>query len=255
MRNFELYGDYYDLFNSDKDYASEINYIMLGLYKHLGERSFNILELGSGSGGHAQFLSANENVISILGIERSPAMVEIANNKNIPKFNSQVGDISKLHEIDTGLKYNVALSLFHVVCYLETNDNLLSCFRGVVNKLEQGGLFIFDVWYSPAVYYQRPETRVRRKENEELKATRIAESRVFSDLNVVDVNFEIIITDKKTKNLIAFNETHRMRHFSTPEINLLASTTGFKVVDAHEFLTCNAPSENTWGVTYILKKI
>jgi hypothetical protein len=121
--------------------------------------------------------------------------------------------------------------------------------------LEQGGLFIFDVWYSPAVYYQRPETRVRRKENEELKATRIAESRVFSDLNVVDVNFEIIITDKKTKNLIAFNETHRMRHFSTPEINLLASTTGFKVVDAHEFLTCNAPSENTWGVTYILKKI
>jgi SAM-dependent methyltransferase len=190
-----------------------------------------------------------------LGIEKSPTMVEIANNKNIPKFDSKVGDISKLYNIDTELKYNVALSLFHVVSYLETNDNLLACFRGVVNQLEQGGLFIFDVWYSPAVYHQRPETRVRRKENDELKATRIAESRMFSDLNIVDVNFEIMITDKKTENLIVFNETHRMRHFSTPEINMLASTTGFKVLDAHEFLTYKAPSENTWGVTYILKKI
>ena len=46
-----------------------------------------------------------------------------------------------------------------------------------------------------------------------------------------------------------------MRHFSTPEIKLLAYTTGFELLHAEEYLTKAAPSEKTWGVCYILKKI
>jgi hypothetical protein len=44
-----------------------------------------------------------------------------------------------------------------------------------------------------------------------------------------------------------------MRHFGVPEVHLLAQQAGFTVVKAEEFLTGSAPSEKTWGVTFILK--
>lgn len=254
MRNFDLYSAYYDLFNSDKDYSKEINYIEGVIKGNLNDKSLNILELGSGSGGHATFLSKLEIVNTIFGIEKSSRMVEIANNKAISKFESIVGDISSLENSLKEDEFDVALSLFHVISYLNKNEELISCFNGVNRSLKKGGLFIFDVWYTPAVYSQKPETRIRRKENNEIFATRIAESTIHSDINVVDVNFEIIIKEKKSSFSQIFNETHKMRHFSTPEIMLIAQTTGFDFVDAHEFLTQREPSESTWGVTYILRK-
>jgi hypothetical protein len=45
-----------------------------------------------------------------------------------------------------------------------------------------------------------------------------------------------------------------MRHFSIPEIHMLASFTGFELLKAEEFLSGNEPSENTWGVNFILRK-
>ena len=41
-----------------------------------------------------------------------------------------------------------------------------------------------------------------------------------------------------------------MRHFSLPEIDILASIHGFQRVLAQEFLTGQA-SENTWGVSVV----
>ena len=46
-----------------------------------------------------------------------------------------------------------------------------------------------------------------------------------------------------------------MRHFSIPEIALLAKTTHFELVHSEAFLTEENPSENTWGVCFILKKL
>ena len=39
-----------------------------------------------------------------------------------------------------------------------------------------------------------------------------------------------------------------MRHFSLPELDLLAADAGFERVGAEEFLTGAAPGESTWGV-------
>jgi len=46
-----------------------------------------------------------------------------------------------------------------------------------------------------------------------------------------------------------------MRHFSLPEIDIVAGVHGFERVAAEEFLTGNVPSESTWGVCVILKRI
>ena len=46
-----------------------------------------------------------------------------------------------------------------------------------------------------------------------------------------------------------------MRHFNLLEIDILSDVHGFERVQAEEFLTGNLPSEKTWGVCVVLRKI
>jgi hypothetical protein len=125
----------------------------------------------------------------------------------------------------------------------------------VHKHLKSDGVFMFDIWYSPAVYHQKPETRIKRLEDHTIEIIRLAESKMELDKNVVEVNFDVIIKDKLTHTSESITEKHLMRHFSIPEIKILAAFAGFEVVLTEEFLTGNSPSEDTWGVFFILKKI
>ena len=101
---------------------------------------------------------------------------------------------------------------------------------------------------------QRPETRVRKLEDETVRITRIAQSTLNHELNVVNVNFEVIIENKQSNTISTLQENHPMRHFSANEIDLLAKLTGFEVLEKEEFLSSQPASEKTWGVCFILQK-
>jgi hypothetical protein len=45
-----------------------------------------------------------------------------------------------------------------------------------------------------------------------------------------------------------------MRYLFPMEIDLIARQSGFSVERSEEFMTGNPVSENTWGVTYLLRK-
>lgn len=249
MSNFKFYSQYYDLLYKDKDYKAEANYIVSLINKY-NSKATKIIELGCGTGNHAAILC--KQGYEVVGLERSPEMVEIAKQKNITNFNPQVADITSF-QLDK--KFDVAISLFHVISYLTDNNDLISCFKNVHAHLNSDGIFIFDVWYTPAVYTQKPETRIKRLTNSQTSITRIAESNIHYNNNVIDVNYEVMIKDKKSNISTSIFEKHPMRHFSIPEIELLATHTGFELVHTEEFLTANEPSENTWGVCFVLQKI
>ncbi len=250
MSNFKAYSNYYDLLYKDKNYKAESDYVVSTL-KELNPDIKTIIELGCGSGSHANFICQNE--LELIGIERSQDMANVAKAKNIKGFNTIVADISSYPKLDK--EYDAAISLFHVISYLTDNTSLINCFNITHQNLKTGGLFLFDVWFTPAVYSQQPETRVRRLEDENIKVTRIAQSTSNATTNVVDVNFEVMIQDKQTNELTVLNEVHPMRHYSIPEIELLAKQTGFELIKTEEFLTKNKPGKDTWGVCFILKKI
>jgi SAM-dependent methyltransferase len=232
----------------NKNYQAESQYVKNIINKHTSSAR-HILELGCGSGTHAAYLCADGYVIT--GIERSEDMIKVAEQKNINNFKPILGDITS-YELDN--KFDVAISLFHVISYLTKSDDLINCFNLVYKNLNTNGIFIFDVWYTPAVYFQKPETRIKRISNENISVIRIAESEMAFNENVVNVNFEVIVKEKNTDSINVINEIHPMRHFSIPEIELLSKLCGFSIINAEEFLTSNIPSENTWGVCFTLKK-
>ncbi len=248
MANFQNYSTYYDLLYKDKNYKEETDYITRVL-KELDSSVKNILELGSGSGSHAYFLS--EKGFDITGIERSESMVQESLQKKIPNFTPIQADIT---DFKLNQEFDAVVSLFHVISYLTHNDSLINCLQLVHQHLKPQGLFLFDFWYTPAVYSLKPETRIRRLEDESISVVRIAESIIHSQINVVDVNFEVHIQDKKTLQTQILKELHPMRHFSIPELDFLAKLTGFEIVRSEEYVTGKMPSENTWGVCLILRK-
>lgn len=243
---FNAYSRYYDLLYQDKDYASEADYIQTLLARY-GINQGDLLELGSGTGKHGCLLV--DKGYCVHGIERSADMVAQAEKK--AGFTCQLGDICT---VKMGRTYDAVISLFHVISYQTSNDNLNAVFARAAKHLNQHGLFVFDFWYSPAVYAQRPSVRVKRMANDKAEITRIAEPTLRTNENQVDVRYSIYARDLASGQVQTLTENHPMRHFSLPEIDLLAATHGFERIAAEEFLTVNPAGEDTWGVCVILQK-
>jgi SAM-dependent methyltransferase len=162
------------------------------------------------------------------------------------------GDIRK---IDLSRQFDAIVSLFHVISYQTRNVDILAVFSKAAKHLCSGGLFIFDVWYTPAVLAQQPSIRIKRMSDESVDVTRIAEPVIFANENRVDVHYTIIVRDRVSGLTEQLSEIHPMRHYSLPEIDLLAGLNGFERIGAEEFLTGKIPSEETWGVCLILRRI
>jgi SAM-dependent methyltransferase len=246
--NFELYAKYYNLLYRDKNYDLEGDYLH-SLIKEYAPGAKTILELGVGTGKHARIL-CNKG-FKVHGIDQSHEMLSIARAHNMPGLSFEQGDISSF---TTTEKYDVALSLFHVISYVTRNDDVISTFRNVSNQLAPQGIFIFDVWHTPAVYYQRPESRIKEISENSLRVIRKAEPVVHYATNTVDVNYDVEIEDTELHEKANFQEKHTMRHFSQPEIAMIADITGFDLIAAEEFVSGKAPGLDTWAVCYVLKK-
>ena len=239
---------YYDLLYRDKNYKKEADYVA-GLIKFINPEATELIELGVGTGSHSEFLC--HSGFRITGIEQNEQMAAIAASKSIDGFSAIVDDIV---EFEIPGKFDAAISLFHVISYLTENDKIVSCFKQVSKHLKEQGIFVFDVWYTPAVYSQLPQIRIKHIEDDHLDITRVAEPIINYENNIVEVHYEITIKNKRNKEREVLKEVHYLRHLGTPEIKLFAEVSGFRLLRSEEFLTSKVPGADTWGVCYILQK-
>jgi SAM-dependent methyltransferase len=252
---FSDYGNYYDLLYADKDYGAETQYVVSKLREHHpGIRS--VLEFGSGTGRHGRLMARAG--FDMVGIERSPTMLAQSVGSRTEKDSVFPGTFTAV-EGDVRTRtvpgpFDAAIALFHVVSYQTTNDDVLMVFRNAARHLGAGGIFLFDVWYGPAVLTLRPENRIKRMANDQIRVTRIAEPRLLVESNCVEVNYDVFVEDIPTGRIRRLQEQHLMRYFTTPEIAWLAELAGFAVVSVEEWLTRKPPSTNTWGVCYVLRR-
>jgi SAM-dependent methyltransferase len=218
------------------------------LLKKFGIRQGSLLEYGCGTGKHAELLGDMGYIVH--GVENSTAMIGKIAQKN--GFTVQQGDLTKLNLDCT---FDAVLAIFHVISYQLSSDGINKSFEKIGRHLEIGGICIFDFWYSPAVNFQRPEIRVKRVQKNDLSIIRVAEPSIFSDQNRVDINYTIFIEDQLKNTIKKVNEKHSMRHFSLPELVLILKEHKLEIVCSEEFLSGNKPSEDTWGVCVVCRKV
>jgi len=243
------YARIYDLLYQDKDYPSEAAYVSQLIRKH-APAAGAILELGSGTGKHADLL-VNDG-FTVHGVELSEDMLKRAESFARNGLTVSQGDVRTAR---LEASFEAVISLFHVISYLPKNDDILQAFTTARNHLEKGGVFIFDAWYGPAVLTDRPAVRVKRIENEAAELTRIAEPTMYADKNTVQVDFTIFLKDKTTNVIKPFSEVHHMRYVFTPEMHDLLSQSGFDLIHTEEWMSGRPLDYDTWGACFVARAI
>lgn len=251
MTVFGSYSNYYDLIYSDKDYRGETDYI-ISIMRKYAPNSHSILDLGCGTGTHAELLA--ERGYKVCGVDMSPEMLKRASAKvsdwNRMNLSFVNHDIRNLRLNET---FDVVVALFHVMSYQTSNIDIASALETAKKHLKPNGVFIFDCWYGPAVLTKAPEVRVKRLEDDLISVFRVAEPTLHPEKNVVDVNYCVYVKSKKGLEYNEYHETHRMRYFFRPEIELFCATAGFEVVDSFEWMTDKSPGCDCWSACFVVK--
>ena len=139
--------------------------------------------------------------------------------------------------------------------YQNSNEDILSAFQSARKALDKGGVFLFDVWYGPGVLSDKPVVRVKEIEDEENRLVRIARPVMHDKKNVVDVCYEVLVTNKQTGLTKVINEVHNMRYFFKPELDLMLKQAGFGLMNNLDCQTLGDTDFNSWTSYFIAKAI
>lgn len=255
MKAFEQYADFYDSYYANKNYDKEIDYILNLASQHGLSNPQTILDIGCGTAGH--LLPLCKKNIKTDGFDLSEKMIELAKQKiaksGIENFvKVETGDATTYRN---GKKYGMVISMFAVMGYLTTNESFLAGLKTARTHLNKDGLFIFDVWFGPAVLHNLPETRIQEFELNREKIIRL----VRSDINIiehfVEVEYDIFSGNNKHYEQ-KVKESHKMRYFFVQELKYFLESTGFVLLSTFPFLKTNVqPTLNDWNISVVAKAI
>ena len=253
MNVFESYGNYYDIIYEDKDYKSECDFLEAIFSKYFSNPVRTILDLGCGTGGHSLILA--ERGYKVTGIDLSQEMLEIARKKAKEReLNIEFieGDIRNM---ELNQKFDAVISMFAVISYQITNEDLIFTFKAALKHLKKKGLFIFDAWFGPAVLTQKPSDRFKVIEKNNERIIRFATPVLDILDHTVNVKYKIIKLSKD-KVLDEVDEVHKVRFLFPQEIKLICNITGFRVLELCPFMNLGkTPTENDWNVTGTVRKM
>jgi SAM-dependent methyltransferase len=247
---FKDYSNYYDALYSDKEYEAEVDFI-----RHLVslESSQQILDLGCGTGRHDFLLASSGH--SVTGVDLSKRMLAIARKKAAQAGTKIEFILDDIRTVRLGKAFDLVISMFAVMSYQVTNDDLFKTLQTARAHLAPGGVFVFDAWFGPAVLAQRPEERVKEITTGDERIIRIAKPELDVLHNLVTVNYTIM-RFKGEQQLDETHEAHRMRYLFLPEVAWMAQSAGFEVVKTCPFMdTGRLPTEKDWNVTWVLQAV
>jgi SAM-dependent methyltransferase len=250
---FENYAQYYDLLYRDKDYQQEADFV-IQLVKEYAPQAHTILELGCGTGHHAEYLL--KAGYQITGVERSHEMLKMCRQRYGQLGNNQQANMTiidgDLRSLRLEKQFDVVLALFHVISYQSSNADLKSAFETVHQHLKPGGVFLFDIWYGPAVLTERPTPRIKRLQSPDYTITRFAQPTLHPNDNWVDVHYQIYAQDSRTHRCDLAEEIHRMRYLFLPELEVLCQNFSLKILDAGEWLSRKPLGFDTWSACIVV---
>src|SRR4030066_986225 len=220
----QKYSEIYDVFYDKKDYQGEVDLIEQVIRKYKPDTK-KILDYGCGTGEHTKALALKGYEIS--GIEKNENMLAIAKQKIKKQKNVHFYNADESRAVDPD-SIDVCITLFDVISYMNTNEEIRDFLTYVKNVLKDSGLIIFDFWYGPGVINLRPEKRWKEYNAGDKKILRLTNPVPDNDNCIVSVTHEVIISERD-RIINRFTETHNMRYFFKNEIFMFLNYHGFEV--------------------------
>ncbi len=249
------YARAYDQLYKDKDYVEECGLIER-VFQTYGDGPIrSVLDLGCGTGSHAVRLA--ERGYEVVGVDRSDDMLESARKKasryqNPGKTTFCQGD---LRTFQVERSFDAVIMMFAVLGYQLDNNDVVSALRTARKHLPVGGLFIFDVWYGPAVLSQKPSDRVKILPAEKGQILRAATSELDVQRHLCKVSYRLW-SFEGDRLLGQRDEIHLMRYFFPLELDLFLEHCEFSTVRLGAFPAFdNNVDESTWNVLGVARAV
>lgn len=243
------YAALYDLLYESKDYEAECDLIERLFREYGASTPRRILDLGCGTGGHAIPLALRG--YDVVGVDRSPDMLRAAEQKaqrarGAPLLARFVqGDI---RSVDLDGPFDACLCMFAVLCYQLANEDVERTLQTARRHLREGGLFVFDVWYGPAVLAQRPVPRVLSLERGRRRIIRVASPALDARTHTNETAYTLLVIEGD-RVVQQSEERHRVRYFFPMELEYFLAQAGFRLRRLGAFPAVEQePSEATWNV-------
>ncbi len=241
------YADHYDAIYHDKDYAAECDLIQRALAECATPPVRSILDLGCGTGRHAELL-ANRGYF-VVGVDRSKPMIDLALARSVAICGSSAPEyhVADLRAFRIDRRFDAATMMFAVLGYQIEDDDVLAALRTARRHLREGGVLLFDCWYGPAVLRQQPSTRAKKFNTLEGPIVRTSRSELNEDRRCISVSFHLRRADSSGENDV--DEVHVMRYFFADELERFLSDSGFRLIRIGAMPDFEkGADETTWNV-------
>ena len=74
---------------------------------------------------------------------------------------------------------------------------------------------------------------------------------MYPNENLVDVNYQVFIRDKRSNLVEEIQETHRLRYLFKPEIELLLQQAQMQLITCYEWMSNKEAGCGTWSTCFI----
>jgi SAM-dependent methyltransferase len=231
----ELYANIYDVIYKNKNYGRECD-LLEKLFKNKNSVS-TILDLGCGTGGHAAELS--KRGYQIVGMDQSPQMIKIAQDKKLSSCEFKLGDI---RTFDINQSFDTLILMFNVIGYITDESDLSLIFKQAQRYLTDGGLLIFDFWYAPAVRKNPPTESNQSGFYKGLDVSRRTKGEIVPNSNYVQVNCNL------KHGSTTIQENHKVRFFDINELRSLLTQSGFRGINFGQMPDISSPlTTDNWS--------
>lgn len=250
-----IYSDVYDLIYQDKNYDNECD-LLEGIFKKYGKKPVkSILDLGCGTGNHA--IPLVKRGYQVTGIDLSESMLEHARikigNAGEKKHLKLIRGDVRSFKIDR--KFDAAIMMFAVLGYQLKNSDVSSTLKSVRKHLKKDGLFVFDVWYGPAVLQEKPSQRIKIFSTPKGRVLRTASGELDIIKHLCTVHY-LVWEIEQNKIMQEIEEHHTMRFFFIKELEFFLQSCGLQIVHWGAFPKISSlPSESTWNICAVTKAV
>lgn len=243
------YSRSYDEVYQRKDYDAECDLVERAFARYTATPVHSILDLGCGTGGHS--LPLARRGYDVVGVDRSPAMLEVARQKAESEglhVSFVEGDIVAA---PVEGPFDAVLMMFAVLGYQLSDAALLSALSSARRCVSADGLVVFDIWYGPCVLRQGPSDRLTVLEEGTRTLIRGSSGRLHADQQICEVTIQLWQLDGERLTSRTC-EVHPMRYFFRRELELLLSASSLRLTHLSAFPTLDvAADDTTWNVLVV----
>lgn len=245
------YAHQYDALYGEKNYAAECDAAEELFRRHATGPTHTVLDLGCGTGTHALIFARRGYAVT--GVDRSPAMLDIARRKAVDAAARLAGTPPAFVEGDVrtvqlGRTFDAVLMLFAVLGYQTSDADVAAAMRTVASHLRPGGLFVCDVWFGPAVLAIGTSDRLKVIDEPDGQLHRTSSGQIDHAHNTCRVDFETwrVVGDRIVDESA---ESHTMRYFFGAELAKFLDEAGLNLCSIHPFDDLDAPpGTSSWNV-------